>query len=79
MYSLSIIKQLNATPRPKHESETTRHCSFSGTAQKGIVLHSAKKRSAVFLAAGTPAREFLACWHSTNSAIRRDAYVEAYF
>lgn len=79
MYSLSIIKKLNGAPLPKHETETTRHCSFAGTLTKGFVLHSAKKRSTVFVSAGRCAKEFLTQWHDTNSATKRDALVESYF
>jgi hypothetical protein len=31
------------------ETETTRHCSFTGDRQQGVVLHSAKRRSTVYL------------------------------
>lgn len=60
------------------ETETTRHCSYSGDPQKGIVLHSAKLRSTAFIR-GLTAKQFLASWLGTNSADKRDALVESYF
>lgn len=79
MYSLNIIKKLNGAPLPKHESETTRHCSFAGSVSSGVVLHSAKKRSTVFLSAGKRSERFLVNWFSSNSATKHDALVESYF
>lgn len=60
------------------ESETSRHCSYAGDAESGVVLHSAKQRSTVFLN-GANARAFLAAWFGTNSAEKHDELVESYF
>lgn len=61
------------------ESETSRHCSYSGDVESGLVLHSAKQRSTVFLSNKATVRAFLAAWFGTNSAVSRDALVERYF
>jgi hypothetical protein len=80
MYSLHVIHQINAkaATAPKAETDATRRCSFHAS-RGGVVLHSARTRSTGFLSAGTKATTFLAEWHATNSAVKRDAVVEAYF
>jgi len=79
MYALNTIIAINAkaASAPKHETETTRHCSYCQS-RAGIVLHSAKQRSTAFIE-GAAAKRFLAGWLSTNSATKRDALVESYF
>jgi hypothetical protein len=83
MHSLSGIIAMNAAAvRRAHrnaETETTRHCSFAGDAQNGVVLHSAKQRSTVFVKGGAAATAFLAKWFGTNSDTRRDSIVESFF
>lgn len=61
------------------ETETNRHCSFSGTPEDGVVLHSAKHRNTVFLTGGRAARRFTVAWWSVNSQEARDRLVEGYF
>lgn len=85
MHSLSGIIALNnaairrAKQKAQAESETDRRCSYCGDAEQGIVLHSAKQRSTVFVSAGAPSVKFLAKWHGTNSDEAHDALVESYF
>jgi hypothetical protein len=80
MYALNVIVALNETAAraPKRETETTRHCSYAGDATKGIVLHSARRRSTAWL---TPrkAKLFLAEYLGTNAAEKRDELIESYF
>ena len=61
------------------ETETSRHCSFQGTAQDGVVLHSAKHRNTIFLRSGRQAAAFLARWWSMRSQAKRNQLVESYF
>ncbi len=67
-----------AVRRSQAETETSRHCSFAGDKDTGVILHSAKKRSTSFLAPHG-AKQFLAKWYGTNSAEARDRLVESYF
>lgn len=60
------------------ETNFNRHCSFSGDACSGVVLHSAKLRNTAFLPPAR-AKRFLAKWGSVNSAEQRDHLVESYF
>ena len=80
MYSLHVIRQINAkaATAPKAETAITRHCSFHA-GRDGVVLHSARTRSTGFLSAGVNAKTFLADWYATNSTVKRDAVVESYF
>jgi hypothetical protein len=59
------------------ETETSRHCSFSGDALRGIVLHSAKQRSTVFID-GERAHQFLALRYNL-SRTQQDRLIESYF
>ena len=79
MYSLDTIKSLNAkaATAPAVETETTRHCSFVRSSQ-GVVLHSARQRSTVFLS-GNDAAKFLRMAARNRSPARRDALIESYF
>lgn len=81
MYCLEVIRKINdrAEQAPASETETTRHCSYCGDIESGLVLHSAKQRSTVFVPAGAESRVFLSAWFGTNSAEQRDALVENYF
>ena len=84
MHSLEGITAMNAAAvrkakRGAAETETSRHCSFSGDRDAGVVLHSAKQRSTVFVSKGPAAACFLMQWHATNSAEVRDRIVETYF
>ncbi len=80
MHSLSGIRAMNekAVRRAKAETETSRHCSFAGDTESGVVLHSAKQRSTIFLAPRR-AKLFLVRWFGTNSDEARDRIVESYF
>jgi hypothetical protein len=83
MHSIEGIRSLNrkAAARAKRvaaESETSRHCSYSGDVENGVVLHSAKQRSTAFIEGGK-ARVFLAAWLGTNSAEAHNKLVESYF
>jgi hypothetical protein len=60
------------------EDNHNRHCSFSGDAKNGVVLHSAKLRNTVFLYP-LQAKRFLVKWFSVNSQEARDSIVESYF
>lgn len=61
------------------EDNHNRHCSYSGSARDGVVLHSAKQRATIFVPGGRPAAAFVAQWFSRNSQEQRDALVESYF
>lgn len=80
MHCLETLRMLNdrAANRQTAETETTRHCSYSGDAISGVVLHSSKQRSTAFLE-GRAAVKFLADWLGTNSTTIRDSLVESYF
>lgn len=80
MHCLETLHRLNAkaAARPAAETETTRHCSYSGDEALGLVLHSAKQRSTCFLS-GASATYFLTRWLVTNSVDVRDQLVESYF
>ncbi len=83
MYHLEGIKQINSNAvarykRGQAETETSRHCSYTGTVKEGMVLHSAKQRATVFII-GSKAKQFLAAWLGTNSTTKHDALVESYF
>lgn len=87
MWDLATIKSINSRPA-KVEDTFNRHCSFSGTAEDGIVLHSAKQRNTVYLQGNrewaprrsvAPAASFMSRWFSVNSAEARDRLVESYF
>lgn len=60
------------------ESETGRHSSFVGDADRGVALHSAKQRSTVFL---NPARasDFLKEIGAAKTPEQKDSIVESYF
>ncbi len=85
MFDLATLHKINR-PRPVVETETTRHCSFAESSA-GIVLHSAKQRSTVFLhhslSAAFHKRLALADGNRSPSrgtrAARRDAVIESYF
>lgn len=77
MYDLATIHRINQ-PRAAVETETTRHCSYVASA-KGVVLHSAKKRSTVFLSPDR-ARLFLTLVKVTRAdSSGRDRLIETYF
>lgn len=77
MYHLDVLKSLNARAGAPVESETTRHCSFVQSAA-GIVLHSAKQRSTIFLK-GVSAAAFLRKVGVARSELRVDQIIESYF
>lgn len=79
MYSLETIKKLNAeaATRAAAETETTRHCSFVRSAQ-GVVLHSAKQRSTLFID-GLIAARFLRMSARNRMPAARDRLIESYF
>ena len=79
MYALHTITKINAdaAKAPKHETETTRHCSYCAS-RAGVVLHSARQRSTAFIS-GAQARKFQAGWLATNSTTVRDGLVESFF
>jgi hypothetical protein len=81
MFDIITLRRLNneaAKRSARAETETSRHCSYSGDTESGVVLHSAKQRSTVFLAPAK-AKAFLAAWFGTNSAESHDRLVESYF
>jgi hypothetical protein len=77
MHSLPEIIAMNSKPR-RGEDAFSRHCSYSGDTEAGVVLHSAKQRSTAFLSPDK-AKRFLAAWFGTNSEVVRDNLVESYF
>ena len=79
MYPLETIQKMNeqAATAPAAETETTRHCSFVRSSQ-GVVLHSAKQRSTVFLS-GNDAAKFLRMAARNRTPLRRDKLIESYF
>ena len=80
MHSLDQIVRMNREAcKAKQEDNFSRHCSFSGTAAEGVVLHSAKHRNTVFLREGRQAAAFLARWWSMRSQAKRNQLVESYF
>jgi regulatory protein YycI of two-component signal transduction system YycFG len=81
MYALNQIIRMNreAVEQSMREDNFSRHCSFAGNSQEGVVLHSAKHRNTVFLRGGRQAAAFLAAWWSVNSQEQRDHLVESYF
>jgi len=81
MYNLPTLYRLNANAgrNPCSETETTRHCSYTGNAEKGIVLHSAKKRSTAFVSAGNRAETFLLLRRVCRTPASLDKLVESYF
>ena len=85
MHSLSTMGKLNekreSAIRARGTAEGTfnRHCSYAGTVEDGIVLHSAKWRSTAFVSAGSPARHFMTQWLASNSPEAHDTLVESYF
>lgn len=60
------------------ESETGRHSSFVGDADRGVVLHSAKQRSTVFLNPER-AKDFLAEVSGAKTPEQKDSAIESYF
>jgi hypothetical protein len=76
MHSLEVIKSMNNRPVAQHETETTRHCSYTKSAQ-GVVLHSAKQRSTVFLS-GADATRFIG-WAKNCTVSGLDRLIESYF
>ncbi len=63
MHSLEGIKKMNdeevARQERAGETETSRLSSYTGDAEAGVVIHSAKNRSTAFIRAGKPSEEFL--------------------
>lgn len=81
MYDLPTLSRLNANADRNlcSETETTRHCSYTGNPDKGIVLHSAKKRSTAFLSPGPRSETFLTLRRVCRSPESLDRLVESYF
>jgi len=84
MFDIASLKKMNEAEarrlsRNLAETETSRRCSYSGDSIKGVVLHSAKQRSTVFLRPGPAAKQFIAKWFGTNSETVRNTIVESYF
>ena len=82
MYCLESIKKMNCDAvkrqRRNAEQETTRLSSFSGEPYSGLILHSAKNRSTVFLL-GAAARAFLADYSKAKGKLAKNAVIESYF
>ena len=79
MYSLTTIIALNNIDRRNAENEVTRHCSYTGNVERGLVLHSAKLRSTAFVSAGLYSKLFLAEHAKCKTIAARDAHIEAQF
>lgn len=89
MYDINTLKGLNEAAYFRHrreqtgqrgptETETLRHCSFLQS-KRGIVLHSAKRRSTLFLGGATNVKRFLLAYASKNSVDAQDKLIESYF
>lgn len=81
MFALSEIVEMNrrAASKAVHaENNFDRACSFSGDSKSGVVLHSARLRSTVFLRPSL-AKGFLRRWNSVNSQEARNHIVEGFF
>lgn len=81
MFALAEIVEMNdraVRNSVRVEDNHNRHCSFSGDASRGVVLHSALLRNTCFLPPAR-AKNFLRRWNSVNSAEARDAVVESFF
>ena len=83
MYSLTTLRKINDArcAKPAAEETFTRHCSHCVSIKDGVrsvVLHSAKHRNTAFIT-GHTATKFLAELQATNSDVKRDAIVEAYY
>ena len=76
-----IIAVNNKAARKAHraEHETSRHCSYTGSMTRGVVLHSAKHRSTVFLAKGHEANDFLVRRFAYGTLAAVDKLIESYF
>lgn len=83
MHSLEGIRKMNdeeiARRARQGETETTRNSSYAGNADQGVVLHSAKQRSTMFVKPGAPAEKFLKSWESSGDLASRNKLVESYF
>ena len=86
MFDLDSIKAMNdraVVNATRVEDNHNRECSYSGDSDRGLVLHSALRRSTVFVAGrntkSAKAAEFLAAWFGTNSQDRRNSLVESHF
>lgn len=79
MYDLPTLARLNAARPMSSETETTRHCSYTGNVTRGIVLHSAKQRSTCFLSAGPRAELFRTLRLATSTPAQLDKLIESYF
>lgn len=81
MHGLNEIIRMNnaaADAADRLETNFNRHCSFSGDALRGVIIHSAKLRNTAFLPP-IKAKRFLAKWWSVNSQEARNRLVESYF
>ena len=90
MHSLEQINKMNEKAVKNSKRLARRdveHCSYTGTIETGIVLHSAVQRSTVMIKGGV-AREFVREWLDVPSRARgnkhqtqalRDHLVECYF
>lgn len=79
MYSLEIIKSAAfQTPRPPEPGTTTRRCSFHAT-RAGIILHSARHRSTLFLSAESPDHAATLRSLRRRGPDGRDRLIESFF
>ena len=84
MHSIEGIRRINAKAVARYrkgqaETETSRHSSYTTTAEGDLILHSAKQRSTAFVSGKSKVKQFMAKWLGTNSATAHDALVESYF
>lgn len=77
MYSLDTIRSLNAKAAAPVEDNFSRLCSFTRS-PRGIVLHSALKRSTAHLD-GDEAAKFLRMAARNRTPAKRNALIESYF
>jgi hypothetical protein len=81
MFALNEIVKMNRKAAAKAlrvEDNHNRACSYSGDANSGVVLHSAKFRNTMFLRPSI-AKRFLVQWNSVNSQEARNHIVERFF
>jgi hypothetical protein len=89
MYDLASIEKLNdrAARKANNPGRFVEHCSYTGTIENGLVLHSAKQRSTVMIK-GAVAKQFVRDWRDIPAKlggnkhaieIVRDQLVESLF
>lgn len=83
MHSLEGIKKMNdeevARQKRGAESETTRMSSHTGDADTGLVLHSAKNRSTIFVPPGKQSEQILKELGDAKTDQQKNTVIEAHY